>query len=426
MTRIALVQQHASADKKANVERGVKALRDRSGERCGAYLLPGASFRAILPAVPGGKRDPAACRAGARADNRYVRPPCRQLGVVVVLNLFERDGERCYDTSPVIDADGCLLGRTRMIHITDYPSFHEQDYYTPGNTGTPFTARESGASVWPSATIGTSPSTCGHWPSVAHIWYLCPRRVRSVSGRRDCTRRKCAWRHSRTGTTLRPCNRVGTDEGAHLGGESFICTPEGTILARHSGRGPHPGCRHGPEHDWTLPMRGVFSCNTGGRSFTRLAGAGTQPRPGRVVTFGGPIPSNERRITREALPPPPFPMHRRSALSIIAAACCPAPSRSEGRSSMRPRIVSAALTFGPLSAAGTSPKEMTTVELVRQARPSIVRIEVAGTIVAEHNAAEKSTLGLAVQVSSSMPMDTSLRTPTSSCRCWDPGKPLPS
>ena len=74
MTRIALVQQQASADKKANVERGVRA-RDRSGERCGAYLLPGASFRAILPAVPGGKRVPAACGAGARADNRYIRPP---------------------------------------------------------------------------------------------------------------------------------------------------------------------------------------------------------------------------------------------------------------------------------------------------------------------------------------------------------------
>jgi predicted amidohydrolase len=42
----------------------------------------------------------------------------------------ERDGEWCYDTSPVIDADGALLGRTRMAHITDYPDIHEQDYYT--------------------------------------------------------------------------------------------------------------------------------------------------------------------------------------------------------------------------------------------------------------------------------------------------------
>ena len=50
----------------------------------------------------------------------------KRLGVVVIPNLYERDGERCYDTSPVIDADGTLLDRTRMVHITDYEGFHER------------------------------------------------------------------------------------------------------------------------------------------------------------------------------------------------------------------------------------------------------------------------------------------------------------
>ena len=54
-----------------------------------------------------------------------------ELGVVMVLNVFERDGELTYDTSPVIDSDGTLLGKTRMIHITEYPCFHEQGYYAP-------------------------------------------------------------------------------------------------------------------------------------------------------------------------------------------------------------------------------------------------------------------------------------------------------
>jgi N-carbamoylputrescine amidase len=53
-------------------------------------------------------------------------------GVVVVLNLFERDGERTYDASPVIDADGKLLGVTRMVHIMEGPGFHEKGYYAPG------------------------------------------------------------------------------------------------------------------------------------------------------------------------------------------------------------------------------------------------------------------------------------------------------
>jgi N-carbamoylputrescine amidase len=54
-----------------------------------------------------------------------------------VLNLYEQDGARLFDSSPVIDADGTLLGCTRMMHITHYEGFWEQDYYDPGDTGAP-------------------------------------------------------------------------------------------------------------------------------------------------------------------------------------------------------------------------------------------------------------------------------------------------
>ena len=75
----------------------------------------------------------------------------RELGVVVVINLYERAGDRGFDCSPVIDADGSLLGRTRMIHITDYPCFHEQGYYTPGDTGAPVYRTKAGVigvAIW--------------------------------------------------------------------------------------------------------------------------------------------------------------------------------------------------------------------------------------------------------------------------------------
>ena len=64
-------------------------------------------------------------------------------GVVIVPNLFERGPDQggphppTYDSSPVIDGDGTILGVTRMVHITDYEHFHEQGYYAPGDTGAP-------------------------------------------------------------------------------------------------------------------------------------------------------------------------------------------------------------------------------------------------------------------------------------------------
>ena len=156
----------------------------------------------------------------------------RQLGVVVVLNLFERDGERCYDTSPVIDADACVLGRTRMIHITDYPNFHEQDYYTPGNTGAPVYHTRVGRSWcrhllrsalprihagigprWADLVLVPQAGTVGEWPDGLYEAEMCVAAFQNGYYR---------WL----------CNRVGGDGALTFGGESFICTPEGTILAR--------------------------------------------------------------------------------------------------------------------------------------------------------------------------------------------------
>jgi N-carbamoylputrescine amidase len=55
----------------------------------------------------------------------------KEYGIVSILNLFEKESEFTYDTSPVIDADGRLLGKMQMVHIPDYENFHEQCYYTP-------------------------------------------------------------------------------------------------------------------------------------------------------------------------------------------------------------------------------------------------------------------------------------------------------
>src|SRR5690606_22256492 len=135
--QIALVQQHASADKAGNVSRGIAALERAAREGASVVAYAELAFERFHPQRPA-SGDPltlAEPLPGPTTD-QFARK-ARELGVVVVLNLYERDGDRAYDSSPVIDADGSLLGVTRMIHITDYPCFHEQGYYTPGDKGAP-------------------------------------------------------------------------------------------------------------------------------------------------------------------------------------------------------------------------------------------------------------------------------------------------
>ena len=142
--RIALVQQHAVADRSDNLRRGLTAM--ERAARDGAELVAFAelAFEPFHPQRPASSRvrDLAETVPGPITDR--IAQKSRELGVVTVLNLFEREGDRAYDCSPVIDADGSILGRTRMVHITDSPCFHEQGYYTPGDTGAPVYRTQAG------------------------------------------------------------------------------------------------------------------------------------------------------------------------------------------------------------------------------------------------------------------------------------------
>jgi N-carbamoylputrescine amidase len=58
-----------------------------------------------------------------------------ELGVVLPVSIFERDGSCYYNSVVMIDADGALLGIYRKSHIPDGPGYQEKFYFRPGDTG---------------------------------------------------------------------------------------------------------------------------------------------------------------------------------------------------------------------------------------------------------------------------------------------------
>jgi beta-ureidopropionase len=230
--QIALVQQHATTDKEANARRGLAALEQAA--RGGAEVVAFAelAFEPFHPQRPA-SGDPLALAEtvpGPLTD-RFTRA-AKDLGVVVILNLYERDGDRAFDCSPVIDADGTLLGRTRMIHITDYPCFHEQGYYTPGDTGAPVYRTRAGA-------IGVAICYDRHYPEYMRALALGGADLVVVpqagaggewpEGLYEGEMRVAAFQN---GYFVALCNRVGREECLTFAGESFVCAPDGRILAR--------------------------------------------------------------------------------------------------------------------------------------------------------------------------------------------------
>jgi predicted amidohydrolase len=230
--RIALVQQHAGPDKQENVGRGLKSF--ETAARAGAQLVCFAelAFEPFYPQHPAGPESRSLAEPVPGPITDVFAGKAREFGVVCVLNLFERDGNRTFDTSPVIDADGSLLGVTRMIHITDYACFHETGYYAPGDTGAPVYRTKAG-------NVGVAICYDRHYPeymralAVAGADLVIVPQAGSVGewpeGLYEAEMRVTAFQN---GYFTALCNRVGREEQLTFAGESFVCGPDGTVIAR--------------------------------------------------------------------------------------------------------------------------------------------------------------------------------------------------
>ena len=130
--KIALIQQHATNNIEENIKRGIETFKIAAQQ--GAQVIAFAEL-AFTPFYPQHQAAADVQELAETIPGRTVdifTELAKKYHVVTVLNLFEKDGDNTYDSSPIIDADGTLLGKTRMVHILDAPCFYEQGYYTPG------------------------------------------------------------------------------------------------------------------------------------------------------------------------------------------------------------------------------------------------------------------------------------------------------
>jgi len=230
--RTALIQQHATADREANIARAIAATRRAAAD--GAALVAFAEL-AFTPFYP---------QHQATRDVRDLAEPvpgpttevfaalARELRLVIVLNVYERDGEHAYDCSPVLDADGRLVGRTRMVHITEYPGFHEQQYYSPGDLGAPVFDTAVGR-------VGVAICYDRHFPEYMRALGLAGADLVVVpqAGVEDewpagFFEAELCTPAFQNGYFVALCNRVGREDRLVFAGESFVCGPDGRVITR--------------------------------------------------------------------------------------------------------------------------------------------------------------------------------------------------
>lgn len=159
-----------------------------------------------------------------------------ELGVVIPVSIFEKDGPEYFNSIVIVDADGRLLGLYRKSHIPDGPGYQEKYYFKPGDTG---------FRVWETlkGRIGVGICWDQWFPEAARAMALMGADVllypTAIGAEpHDPTLDTAArWRRAMVGHAVSnvipvvAANRVGDESGQTFYGTSFICDEVGEIAA---------------------------------------------------------------------------------------------------------------------------------------------------------------------------------------------------
>ncbi|MEJ2307604.1 MAG: carbon-nitrogen hydrolase, partial [candidate division WOR-3 bacterium] len=169
--------------------------------------------------------------------------------VSVIVPLFEKKAPGLYFNSIVlIDNNGEIKGKYRKMHIPDDPGFYEKFYFTPGDLGYKSIPVESG-------NIGTLICWDQWYPEAARLTALEGAEIifyptaigwhpaeKSKHGKKQYESWITVQRgHAiANGVYIAVANRIGTEKvskdsaGIEFWGQSFICDPQGVIIAQAS------------------------------------------------------------------------------------------------------------------------------------------------------------------------------------------------
>ena len=173
-----------------------------------------------------------------------------ELGVVIVLSLFEKRAAGLYhNTAVVLEKDGSIAGKYRKMHIPDDPAYYEKFYFTPGDLG--FEPIQTSVGK-----LGVLVCWDQWYPEAARLMAMAGAELliyptaigwESSDTDEEKTRQLNAWITVQRGHAVAnglhvlSCNRTGHEadpsgvtNGIQFWGNSFVAGPQGEFLAQAS------------------------------------------------------------------------------------------------------------------------------------------------------------------------------------------------
>lgn len=133
--KVAALQAAFGDDMAANIKTVERLVRD-AAKKGAQVILPPELFQGPYFCTAQEERWFAtAYPAATHPCVQAMQPLAKELGVVIPVSIFERDGPLYFNSIVILDADGANLGTYRKSHIPDGPGYMEKYYFRPGDTG---------------------------------------------------------------------------------------------------------------------------------------------------------------------------------------------------------------------------------------------------------------------------------------------------
>ncbi len=234
--RVAAIQCSLGGDYEQNTNKTERLVRE-AAQRGAQIVLPSELFAGVYWC----RHETAEYFSWAEPyeDSKTIRRFAKlagELGIVLPISFYERDGQQYYNSIAIADADGTVLGRYRKSHIPDGPGYEEKFYFRPGADGFKvFKTRF--------ATIGVAICWDQWFPEAARAMALLdaeilfyPTAIGSEPEEPEFDT-KDPWQRAMIGHAVCnhipvvAANRVGDEQGQLFYGSSFICDHRGDKLA---------------------------------------------------------------------------------------------------------------------------------------------------------------------------------------------------
>jgi len=236
---IGLIQTSVSEDIAANMEKAADMIKKAAKKGAQIICLQELYRTRYFPQAE--KKDVARLAETIPGDSTDLfSGMAKELGIVIIVPIFEKAGRDYYNSAVVVDADGKLLDTYRKIHVPHDPLFYEKNYFKDG---------DAGYRVYKTSYASFSVLICyDQWfPEAARIATLkgadilfYPTAIGLIKGTLPLDSWDDAWETIQrshaiaNGVHVAAVNRVGEEGELKFWGGSFVCDSFGKVLKRAS------------------------------------------------------------------------------------------------------------------------------------------------------------------------------------------------